>query len=388
MESIEPSTSQTDQWMNAWGSDYSLAGCEACDTTYLVPYQKVPMACPHCGVGELLLFEETADHPAYTHPPEQIVPFSVQPDKVTQALKSFTSSIWIKPDDLKPQKLNGRLQQIFLPLWLVDADVQAKWQAEVGFNYDVVSHREKFSNNQWQTQRIQETKIRWEPRVGTLTRHYDNKIAPAMEEHNEFANKLGRYRLEDAQPYRENEANNAIVRLPNRSPDDAWSTAQIALRTAAMAECQQATAADHIREFKWQATFHEQHWTQMLLPLYTTWYTDDDGKAQMIFLHGQTGKLFGSKRASMKKARKYALVFFVLASIIAALSLILLLGGLYLATELMGLASLGFMTAVFVGFLSLIPLGIAWYTNHVSYVDAARQLAKDVATLSGQVSTS
>lgn len=388
MESTEQSTSQTDHWTAAWGSDYSLAGCETCDTTYLVPYQKVPMACPHCGVGELLLFDETADGPVYTHPPEQIVPFSVQPGKVRQTLKDFTSSIWIKPHDLKPEKLNGRLQQIFLPLWLVDADVQAKWQAEVGFNYDIVSHREKYSNNQWQTQRIQETKIRWEPRVGTLTRHYDNKIAPAMEEHNEFANKLGRYRLEDAQPYDETAVDDAVMRLPNRAPDDAWSTAQIALRTAAIEECRQATAADHIREFKWQAAYRDQHWTQMLLPLYTTYYMDDDDKAQMIFVHGQTGKLFGSKRASMKKARKYALVFFVIASIIAGFSFLLLLGGLFLATELMGLASLGFMAAVFIGFLAMIPLVIAWYTNHVSYVDTARQLAKDVATLSGHSASS
>lgn len=378
MESIN----ETTNWTTDWGTEFNLAGCENCDTNYLIANFQDIMSCPHCGIGELLLMNEAEDKPVYTSPPEQLVPFAVPPEKINKTLHAFTRSVWIKPDDMKMKRLHGRLQKTYLPLWLVDADVQARWQAEVGYDYEVVSHREKYKNDQWVTQRIRETKIRWEPRVGTLTRRYDNRVGPALEEHDAYAQKLGRFRTESAEPYQGNLVNKALVRLPNRSPEDAWSTVIHEFRAAAIKECEQATSANHIREFKWKADFQNHHWTQMLLPIYTTYYLDDDKKAQMIFLHGQTGNIYGSKRASMKKAKKYALIILAIAAIIGFLSFLLFLGGMFLAEGLLALASLGFFTAVFTGIASLIPLAIALYTNHISYINTAQQLAKDIATLS------
>ena len=378
------STENVTNWIMQWGTTFTLAGCASCDTNYLLPPQQNDMACPHCGTGQLVAMDARDDKPIYTHPPELVVPFAVPPEKINMDLHTFTRSIWLKPEDMKMKRLHGRLQKVYLPLWLVDADVQAKWQAEVGFDYEVVSHREQFKNGEWQTQRIRETKIRWEPRVGTLTRHYENKIGPALEEHNAYAQKLGRFRTEAAEPYQPEVTKDVHVRLPNRSPEDAWSTAQHEFRAEAIAECEEATSADHIREFKWKAGFQNKHWTQMLLPIYSTYYLDDDKNAQMLFIHGQTGQIFGSKRASMKKAQKYALYIFILALAIGALSFLMLLGGFFLAEELLAIASLGFMAAVFIGILGLIPIFMALYTNHISYINVAQQLAKDVATLSQQ----
>ncbi len=368
-------TNETTNWLNEWGANFTLASCPNCDTAYLIPDQQQRVACPHCGASDLVRMNAADDRPVYTHSPEQLVPFSVTEEKISKALHAFTKSIWIKPQDLKPKKLNGRLQKIYLPLWLVDADVQAQWQAEVGYNYEIVSHREQYKEDKWQTQRIKEGKIRWEPRVGTLNRRYDNKVGPALEEHNAYAQKLGRFRTDAAQEYTETAVKDALIRLPNRSPEDAWSSAQNGFRIAAQEECQQATSADHIREFKWKSTFQNQHWTQMLLPIYSTHYLDDDKNTQMIFLHGQTGALFGSKRASMKKAKKYAAFIFAFAIIIGLLSFLLFLAGLFWAEELLLLASLGFVIALFIAIATLIPIGIAWYSNHLSYENAAQQLA-------------
>ncbi len=377
-------TDQPTQWTTEWGDNLALAGCDACDTLYLIPYDKAPLPCPLCGQGELLLLDEAADRPIYTQPPELVVPFSVTPEKRQHQLKKFVSGIWIKPNDLKLDRLNGRIQAIYLPMWLVDADVQARWQAETGYNYEIVSHREQYQGNQWHTQRIKETKIRWEPRVGQLQCHYDNKTAPALEEHDVFAQKLGRYRLEDAELYQPEVTREALVRLPNRPPDDAWTDAQVSLRTAALQECCQAAAADHIRDFRWTAEFANQNWTQLLLPLYTTWYRDDEDQPQMIYLHGQTGKLYGSRRASMKKARKYALIMLALAALSGMVAFFFFLLGIFVAAEILALATLGFLTAVFFGVLAVVPVGLAWYTNHTAELNALQQLARDTAVLNNQ----
>ncbi len=371
-------------WIEKWSNTLALAGCHVCDAIYLIPYDKAPLTCPLCAQGELLLLDEEADRPIYTQPPELAVPFSVPQDKRTRILKQFLSSIWIKPDDLKLDRLNDRVQSVYLPMWLVDADVQAQWWAETGYNYEVISHREQYQRDQWRTQRVRETKIRWEPRAGRLQRHYDNKIAPALEEHDAFIRQLGWYRLEEAEPYRPEITQTALVRLPNRPPDDAWPEAQTALRQAAQEECRQAAAADHIREFRWTAEFANPNWTQLLLPLYTTWYQDDDGRPQMVYLHGQTGKLYGRRRASLKKARRYALVMLALAALAGAFALFFFLLGLFIAPGILALATLGFLAALFFGILAIVPVGLAWYTNHTEKFNELHRLARDTAVLYDQ----
>ena len=79
-------------------------------------------------------------------PPELVFPFTLQPQSLAQRLQGFTQGIPYPPADLSPENLQKRLQKVFIPAWLVDAGVRASWQAEVGFNYAVVSHQEKYSD--------------------------------------------------------------------------------------------------------------------------------------------------------------------------------------------------------------------------------------------------
>jgi hypothetical protein len=107
-------------------------------------------------------------NPLTAHAPELAIPFTTHMDRVRTGLHQFVKETWFSPADMTAGNLNKRLQRFYLPMWLVDADAQARWQAEVGFDYEVVSHREQFRAGQWHTQRVNETKIRWEPRCGHL----------------------------------------------------------------------------------------------------------------------------------------------------------------------------------------------------------------------------
>jgi len=51
------------------------------------------------------------------------------------------------------------------------------------FNYEVVSHQERFSQNQggWNSQEVTETRVRWELRRGRLDRVYSNNPIAALE---------------------------------------------------------------------------------------------------------------------------------------------------------------------------------------------------------------
>ena len=102
------------------------------------------------------------------------------------------------PATLRAATLQSRLQKLYLPRWLVDGDVQAEWQADAGFDYQVVSHQDRFDETKgdWQSEQLTETRVRWEPRLGRLQRHYDNVAAPAIEEDGALQKAIGDYDLQ------------------------------------------------------------------------------------------------------------------------------------------------------------------------------------------------
>jgi hypothetical protein len=351
-----------------WGADLVAAICEQCDWRYLLPADSPLMNCPHCfqvTLTSLGLSEAggTADS-WFDHPPEMVLPFSASPEIISRTIQQFGGKIWFAPGDLTPRNLQARLQRTYLPMWLVDSQVEAEWQAEAGFDYQAVSHRDTFDENRrgWYSEQITETRIRWEARVGHLKRHFHNIPAPALEEHFELSRKLGHFDLEAGQTYASQALGQALVRLPNRSPADAWPDTVPAFQAAAGEECRLACDADHMRDFRWAARYEQQNWTLLLLPLYTTYYLDDDNQPQTILIHGQTGRLSGRRRASMKRAQRAALTIVAVAAVIFVLSLIVAAISFFVP-PLIIVATLGIILALAVGMLAIAPVVIAWQTN-------------------------
>jgi hypothetical protein len=357
-----------DDLAQAWGAHLTTLVCERCDWTYLAPPNTSPVTCPHCHQESLTPLtaagtEQTTPSPVQA-PPELALPFSLTPDALENSIQSFAKTIPYSPDDLNPRQLRSRLQAVYLPMWLVDTEVQATWQAEAGFNYEVVSHQEKYEENRggWSTRQINETKTRWEPRLGRLQRSYQNISAPALEEHTQLQKQLGPFDLNLARPYQPQAIQSAMVRLPDRIAQDAWSDAKPAFQAAALEECRQAAGAYYLRQFSWQAEFHQQNWTLLLLPVYTTFYLDDENKAQPLLLHGQSGKVSGLRRASLKRAQLTAVTLLLVAAVLFVLSLALGAASIFLPPAL-AFGVLGVVAALLVGMSALIPIATVWWFN-------------------------
>jgi hypothetical protein len=253
---------------------------------------------------------------------------------------------------------------VYLPMWLVDSEVQATWQAEVGFNYEVVSHQERFEENRggWSTRQVNETKIRWEPRLGRLKRSYQNINAPALEEHRHFETQLGKFELSQAQPYQPPAIQSAMLRLPDRASQDAWPDAKPAFQAAAAEECRLAAEADYLRHFSWQAEFNKQNWTLLLLPVYTTYYLDDASQPQPVLLHGQSGKISGLRRASSKRAQRTTITLVIIAALLFLISLAVATASIFLPPAL-AVGVIGIVAALLVGLGALIPVATVWWFN-------------------------
>ncbi len=360
---VERSLEMNTTYPEAWGLDLQAGLCQRCDWTFVFRSGSAPEHCPQCFEAPLEILDPATHALPLMYAPELALPFDLSGDRIAQGILAFGRRIPFAPHDLRPENLVGRLQKVYLPMWLVDVQAETTWEAELGHDYEVVSHQERFSEHQgWATQEVQETRVRWEPRLGTLKRRYDNLPAPALEEGWRLSERLGEFQIQSPMPYDSALLDETVVRLPDRPPDDAWSAAVPGLQAAASEEVRQAAGADHIRQFRWGLSEPLRNWTLMLLPVYSTFYRDDEGQAQPILLHGQSGRISGPRRASMQRARRAAGWILAAAGLLLLASLGVSAAGLFLP-PMLPIGAAGLFLTVLVGLLAAIPLLRAWAFN-------------------------
>ena len=152
------------------------------------------------------------------------------------------------------------------------------------------------------------------------------------------------------------------VLVSNNGKDDAWPDTLPRFQEQASDETKKACQADQIREFRWSPAFAEQNWSLFLLPVWSSFYLDDDNKPQSILVNGQSGQMSGARRASMKHAKKVSMYILIAAIIIFALTVGLGLLSLWVE-EIMTLAIFGLVISVLVGLAAIYPIATVWSIN-------------------------
>jgi hypothetical protein len=300
MSNQTPSAEIVQDSQSPWGTDRRPMGCPSCHRVFLVKPRENEIHCPLCRKGIL----ESQPVRLRNQEPEKLLPFKVGHQQLSSIFQDFTSPVWIKPNDFTPRNLLDRCIPVFWPLWLVDSDINGHWQMEAGFDYQVESSKEFFAYGQWQSRKQVETRVRWEPRLGELTYHVDNVTVPALEEHENRIKMTGGYHLEQAVAFDPNMTENALLEVPDLPPEDAWPMAEPKVNQAAWKVSEQASGAQHSRNYSIKAEYTHLNWTQFYLPLYATSYLDDDGQPQIVIVNGETGVIHGPRLASRKRGLK------------------------------------------------------------------------------------
>lgn len=321
-----------------WHTDRQPAGCSECHRVYLVSPDYRGTFCPLCRQGAL----EAQPAHMRTAQPEQMLTFRVTRKDLLPVYKKFVSGVWIKPEEFNPETLLKNTRPVFWPYWLVDSDVNGSWEMEAGFDYQVESAKEVYNNGRWESRKQIENRVRWEPRVGRMNTRVDKIITPALEEHENRQQMTGKYHLERGIDFDPALLGGAFLELPDIPPEDAWPLARPHVDKALAEVGKKAAGAQHFRNFNMTASFSNQNWTEFFLPMYTTYYTDDDGQPQIVVINGETGTIRGPRLASRKRGSR-------IAGIIAAVA-----GGLFL------LALIGLLLTIVIPALGLIAglLGI------------------------------
>jgi hypothetical protein len=353
-----PATDISENVNELWRLDFLPAGCPSCGQAFLIEKSRLGTLCPNCAIGKLV------SQPARIRPepPELLIPFQINRNNLDATINNFVQGVWLHSDDFNPSTLLGRLQPVFWPMWLVDSDVKGIWQGEGGFDYQVESSHDNFTAGQWQSRQVTETRIRWEPRTGQLSRHYDNVAVPALTSHGKNMAVSGNYQLTKSIPYNPAQIGAAEIQIPDLHPEEALVQAKNNFNHAAMDECQRAVQGQHFRNFSVKAVYDSLNWTQLLLPMYITYYFDDSGVPQIVYINGQSGSINGPRLASQSKGWRLA---GILAGIAAVLFILALLSYALAAVlpPVAVLATLLVVAAFGLGLFALIPAIWPWQWN-------------------------
>lgn len=345
-----PQTEIITESQTLWHTDRSPSGCNHCQRVFLLPPSHDGTNCPLCRRGTL------EAQPVRTRPadPERLLPFNISKQDLSRVYEQFTSGVWIKPEDFSAEHLLRRSVPVFWPLWLVDCNIRGNWEMEAGFDYQIESSKDYYEGGQWRSRKQIEDRIRWEPRVGVLETRVDNTTAPALEENDNRMKMTGKYQLNQAIPFNPDYLGGAYLELPDLNPEEAWPLARPRVDQTAARMCANAAGAQHHRNFTIQARYDNLNWTEFFLPMYATYYTDDEGAPQIVITNGMTGTVQGPRLASRKRGMRIAGILAAVAGAIFLLALFGLLIALILPPAGLIAGLLGLL-GVFIGICAIIP---------------------------------
>ena len=345
-----------------WGLNVTPYGCPHCGQVHLLPPDSAGAVCPHCAA------EGLQPQPAALRPeaPEKVLPFQVQTDGLRTVFEQFVHGVWLRYDDFNVETLSRRARPVFLPMWLVDSDLRGDWRAEMGFDYQVKSSQESYDGGDWHTRERIEGRVRWAPRAGQVQRHYDNTAVPALSDHARVMARTGRYNLQNAQGYNPESlaglSASIGLRAPDQDTEQAWPQARDGLEKRLAQDCQQAAGAQHLRRFTCRLAYENRNWTQLLLPMYVSWYSDDEGRRYPVVVNGQSGQVGGVRMASQRKGWQWAGIL----AAVAIITFLLALLGFALTAAFPPAAAIGTVLAVIalvLGVAALVPAVWPWQWN-------------------------
>ncbi len=342
---------------SGWGLALHPQGCSHCGAAFLAADDSSE-TCPACHATQL----EPQPVRLRPEPPELVLPSTVPREQLVERIESWLVQVRLRPKDLNSTLILGRLKPGFLPLWLVDGELQANWRAEVGYDYEVASAQESFEGGEWRSHKITEARIRWEPRAGTLIGSYSNRLVPALADHAKIQQALGEFDYSAFSAYKPELLAGGAVRVPDLPPDEVWHLAEPVFERAAGEDCRRASDGQHIRALELEAEYSALNWTQMLVPVFSSEYRDDEGHVIPILINGQTGKVDGVLRASQRKGWVWsgglaiiAIAFFILGALAALIGVV--------APPLLAVAAVFFVVSLVVGVVAAIPAIYVWRWN-------------------------
>jgi DNA-directed RNA polymerase subunit RPC12/RpoP len=150
--------------------------CASCGATVTFTPPEVARECDFCGAA-IVAQPKIAD-PILA--PEAVLPFRINKQQATAAMKSWISTRWFAPSALKKFATHEGIDGVYLPFWTYDAHTTSHYTGQRGEHYyetETYYERDAQGNQVERTRQVQRT--HWYPASGTVSRWFDDILIPA-----------------------------------------------------------------------------------------------------------------------------------------------------------------------------------------------------------------
>jgi DNA-directed RNA polymerase subunit RPC12/RpoP len=268
-----------------WGVARQELHCDNCGADLALTEGALTATCPFCASHKVNLRTADMDHLR----PRFLAPFKVLPEGARSAAREWLGRGWFHPDELARAANIDRLAGVYLPFWTFDANINARWRAEVG--------REKTEtyfdaeSKSFKTRTVLDW--RWES-GNAATEIDDLLVAGTSRVSRRILERVGNFDLGALVTYTPDylagwQAQAYDVTLPG-----AWEEAKALMREQAKADCLGRIGSPHVRNFTMTADFADETWRYLLLPVYLAAYRFED-KAFQVMVNGLSGSVAGQK---------------------------------------------------------------------------------------------
>lgn len=295
--------------------DAMQVSCDSCGATVVFIPPESAKQCDFCAAK--IVAQPKSSDPLVA--PESVIPFAITNQQAISNLKSWTSSRWFAPSELKTMAQHDKAESIYLPYWTFDSDTQTYYTGQRGEDYQV---KEYYTDSEGKEQERTRTETNWYDASGQTARHFDDIAVPATK--SVLPNYLERLQWDFSAlvAYEPAYLSGHKAQVYQVTLEEGFERFKQIAEGVIRGDVHRSIGGDRQRIDSMDTTYANVTFKHLLVPVYAGAYRFNN-KVYQIVINGKTGEVQGERPYSWLKIG--CLVFAIIALILFIVLLVSIL---------------------------------------------------------------
>lgn len=271
--------------------------CDSCAALVEPSPSHEAFPCPYCGSS--IVARELSQR---LIKPQALLPFAIDRDRATELFRTWIRKLWFAPNALKKlARLEGRLHGLYAPYWTYDAGTVTRYTGQRGEEYTVTKTRTVTRDGKRVQETYQETRVRWYPASGTVSRHFDDMLVVGSRSlPRELAIELEPWDLENLVGYADEYLPGFVAERYQVDVRGGWARARERMAQVIRGDVKRDIGGDRQRIHSMDTTHSGITYKHILLPMWICSYRYKE-KVYRFLVNARTGEVQGQRPWSWVK---------------------------------------------------------------------------------------
>jgi ribosomal protein S27E len=248
--------------------------------------------------------------------PQSLLPFRITQQQANDYYKTWITSLWFAPNELKRRADQQRIWGSYVPAWTFDSDTTSPYRGQRGENYYETQTYTAIENGKSVTRTRQVQKVRWYPASGTIQHFFNDLLILATTSLPKgYGEELEPWNLPNLVPFNESYLSGFIAEAYHVDLPQGWTRATSVMDGAIQGMIRSDIGGDHQRIDWYQTAHKDMSFKHILLPVWISAYQYKNRSFQFL-VNGQTGEVQGQRPYSGWKIFFFVLFLAVIVSTI------------------------------------------------------------------------